>query len=344
MAYNNTTDIDISVDAYIAGNSAANVVWVMLVNLPALVLCLLSVLALCFSILDLKIKIALINILVSEISFVCALSVRLLGFLARSRMSTNQISCSFSSSGAIVSGVTHFSSITLYSIMVYVILKYGIKKFKYRYMILYIVVTWALALTLSTAPYFPGYVAVNNSLTMIGLCTDNARFVLFRAVTPVLPTLYVICLCVIITFSVLSYHYFKQNTIEGENADIKRAVAKNLVYFFVMAIIAFLTSILPVTTSRFRMILLRRSVLSVTLFNWFFVLLFSLSTVITPIVTITVFKPARRALKETFGKLCRYCRKHVTPECEREDDGGAGATPEEEREDDGITIASDIAV
>ena len=114
----NMTDLDIDVDVYITGNSVANVLWVVFLVLPALVLCLLCVLAICCSTLNLKIKIVLVDVLASEVTFLCASSVRLLGFLARFRVSTNQVSCSFSTSGGTISSMVRFSGILLYSILV----------------------------------------------------------------------------------------------------------------------------------------------------------------------------------------------------------------------------------
>ena len=184
--------------------------------------------------------------------------------------------------------------------------KYGIKKFKYSYMIPYIVVSWLVALGFSVIPYLPGFIA-NNAISMIGLCTSNTRFFLFRTVSPVILVLYFLCLCVTITFSVLSYLFFKRNTIEGGNADVKKAVAKTLIYFLVVAIVAFVSTVLPLVYSRIRLSLLGQSVLSIVLFNWFGAVLFSLPTLTTPIMTIILLNPVKRALKEIVGKFCSCC-------------------------------------
>ena len=173
-------------------------------------------------------------------------------------------------------------------------------------MIPYIVVSWLVALGFSVIPYLPGFIA-NNAISMIGLCTSNTRFFLFRTVSPVILVLYFLCLCVTITFSVLSYLFFKRNTIEGGNADVKKAVAKTLIYFLVVAIVAFVSTVLPLVYSRIRLSLLGQSVLSIVLFNWLGAVLFSLPTLTTPIMTIILLNPVKRALKEIVGKFCSCC-------------------------------------
>ena len=103
---NGTLDID--VNAFIAGHSTANVLLFLFVALPVLILCLICVCRLCFSSsLNLQVRV------VSEIVFWCAGIVQWLGFLARSRNSSRQISCSFSVSGVFVAAVVKYTGIAL---------------------------------------------------------------------------------------------------------------------------------------------------------------------------------------------------------------------------------------
>ena len=111
----------------------------------------------------------------------------------------------------------------------------------------------------------------------------------------------------IVTFSFLSYCFLKKNTIAGENAGVKRAVAKNLIYFLIVSILTFVTNVLPAGFSRIRSSLLDGSVLGFIVFNYFTLVLLMLSSVPTPIVTIVLLKPVRTALKEILAKLCSHC-------------------------------------
>ena len=304
MAFNITSVIDINLDAYITGNSVAIVAWFMFMALPALILCLLCMLALCFATVNLKIKIALMNVLVSEVALMVSLSVRQLGFLARSRIPTKKISCSSSISGTAFSGVVRFSAIALYSVMVYVILKYGVSRFKYRYMIPYNIVSWVIGFAFSAIPYLPGFIVKSSVSATIGLCAGNSEFFLFRAVAPAIPATYFVCLCVTVTFSALSYHFFKKNVIQGENASIKKAVAKNLIYYVVVAVVAFVANILIPVNSRIRSSLASQAVLYAVVFDWCSTLLFSLPTLATPVMTIALLEPVRTTLKVIIRKFC----------------------------------------
>lgn len=111
----------------------------------------------------------------------------------------------------------------------------------------------------------------------------------------------IIFVCVIIFFSILTYCYVRKNTLEG-NVEVKKAVSKILVYFFVAGLISFVNNILPSSFPFIKVALREKILLRVILFNYIFRLLLNAISITTPVAMIIILKPLRSAIKKMIWK------------------------------------------
>ena len=204
------------------------------------------------------------------------------------------------------------SGTSLYAILVYMYLKYGLAKLKWKVIVAYIAVSWVVALAVSTLPYIPTYGWFVNDL---GLCDLPRESVLHTSTSASAVALGFVHLVLIITFTVLTYCYIKKHTVE-DSVEVKKAVAKTLQYLMVSAIISFIYTIpsaLPNIRSSNTLAGLSL-IYRVALLYYMPVVLTSVLSAITPIVTIILLKPAREAMRNTCQKLiCNAGNNTVHP-------------------------------
>ena len=129
-----------------------------------------------------------------------------------------------------------------------------------------------------------------------GFCDIDSTSFIFYIHVALLVILMLICLCVIIIFCILTYCHMKKNILE-DNIDMKRAVARNLVYLLIASILYFIYNIIPSMFTVIRAALADKPVHSRISLN--------LGSIATPIVTL---KPLRTAIKAISSK-CVCCFK-----------------------------------
>lgn len=145
------------------------------------------------------------------------------------------------------------------------------------------------------------------------LCDSNSQTRFFGVPVALIMLEVVFFSCVMITFSILTCRYMKNNILES-NVEVKRAVAKSLVYLLVSSFFSFISHVLPVVHPIIRGAL-GSSVL--VLFLLFYVdrVLLKLVSIITPIASIIILKPLRLAMKQQLHKmLCSCCKSNVLNE------------------------------
>ena len=296
MALYNLTGIDL--DIFNAVNSAGYVFIFTAVVLPSLSLCVLTAVALFLAhSINWPLRIALINIFAGEITLWACYTVLYLGLPVRTYIPSETVTCQIFFSAAICAIVVSFSSIALYSIVVYIFIKYEVNKISLKVIFPIIGVIWVAALGVASAPYLSG-----NTLTNLGFCNFNAGLI---ALFPLF--VMVVSLVLIITFSILTFHFMKENVLE-ENVTVKRAVAKNLAYLAIAAVLYFLAFFLPISFSYIRDALADKNLVPVILVEYVFRVLLMLPAVATPIVAIITLKPVRTAMKVM---VCGCCaRRH----------------------------------
>lgn len=296
MAFNLTGT---NVELYFSVNAAVHAGIFTFMALPTFLLCLLCVVALFFAEeINWPMRVLIINILAAEMIYWVAFAFQILGFLPRVFIGGGEgnISCLISICLAIVSSLLKFSAVALYSIKVYIFVKYGTKTLKWTVIIPYIAISWLVFPAIGIVPIFDRFdVSVSN-----GFCISNLNSPLFQASIALTAIVITISLCIIFVFSLLTYCYIKKNTLE-DNVEIKKAVARNLYYFALASVFTLVYNIAPTASSPIRMALSDRVVATVVL-NQVFI---SLPSVVSPIMAIVILKPLRLAMKQGITKCCR---------------------------------------
>ncbi len=268
----NLTGIDKG--AYFIVSSVANIALFGISVLPPLLLCLLCVLALATtSGINLKIKVLLVNIFAAEICNWLGYTVYYLGFPARIVRLPGDYSCANFISLVSVATVQKYSASTLYAINVFIFIKYGEKKMKWYAIILFIAISWILAILYNILPYFRVFQIFNIN----GFCSSNPESDLIRVVVPAVVSLPAICMIIItVTFCILIFLYIKKNALE-DNVEVKKAVAKVLLYLAIFSVLSFVCNVIPpVINPRIRGALGDRNVISLIVINYVLRTIFSL--------------------------------------------------------------------
>ena len=298
MALLNLTGIDI--DLYFTVGSAVYGLLLFGIVIPALVLISIVVCAILLAKeLCGQMKALLINIFAGEVCIWLLLALFCIEFITDTQLDlTMDIFCGTIISLYFVGTLQISSGTSLYAIMVYMYIKYGLAKVKWKAIISYFIVSWVVALAVSTLPYIPTYGwFVNN-----GYCDVPVESVLHVSISAVIVVLGFVNLVLIITFTALTYCYIKKNTVE-DSVEVKKAVAKTLQYLMVSAIISFVytfPSALPNTRSTFSGI---NVIIQLVLLYHMPVAVNCVISAITPIVTIILLKPAREAMQNVCQKL-----------------------------------------
>lgn len=309
----NHSNSSFDIDLFHAANSAANVCLFFLAVLPGLVLSLLCVLALFLAqSLNWPLKISLINILAGEIWRWVGLSVLFLGYPGRvGRPAGTRESCLVFFGAVISASCQKFLAITLYAILVYSFIKHGVKTLKMRLILLFIVLSWLAAVGLGVLPYIPGFGARNND----GFCASGSpttsRVFLVGLVISML--ILIVCTFVTTVFSTLVFRYVWKNTID-ENANVKKAIVKNLVYLLISIALTSISHVVPSSFTSIRMVLVDDLVLQVVVVEYILRVSLNFGSIATPIVAIVVLKPVRLALKKILKKICVCYKRSPEPE------------------------------
>ena len=298
----NLTGLDI--DLYFTVGTAINCLLLFGIVLPSLTLIVVCVIAILLAKeLCGQMKALLINIFAGEVcNWLSGMAYNIMFIIVAQAGSRVAMLCSTSLSLYFVATLQISSGTSLYAIMVYIFIKYGVAKVKWWVIISYIAVFGVVALAAGTLPFIPTYGLLINEA---GFCAALEDSVLNRSISAVAVLLGFVHLVLIITFTALSHFYIKKNTMEG-SVDVKKSVAKTLKYLMVSAIISFVATVPPSLPINIRTTPAGNvNVIYLLAFQFFIpqVLLYAFST-ITPIVTIILLKPAREAMRDA-------CRRFV---------------------------------
>ena len=287
---------------------------------PALVLSILTTLALLLAgDMNKKIRTLLINIFVAEIVLCLRLSANFLAYPIRQLFDIGDTAlvslCRFQVSVGIIAVLSKVGSITLYAVMVYVFIKFGIKKVKWFILAIPIVVIWVISVGFCITAAVRPRDTSDNAVVFEGFCLENLesdevfesrrrQFLIQLIVGWMLQG--VVCGGIIITFSILTFHFMKKNlapTSEGP----KRAIAKSLLFLSIDALLSIFSGVVLPTISLLAApdpsdMDFERGFIQASVKDHIVELTLSLVTVYTPLVTIILLKPIRDALKQLVTK------------------------------------------
>ena len=182
---------------------------------------------------------------------------------------------------------TGLTSITLFSIMVYLFIKYGDSKLKWYIIISSITVSWIVFIIFG-AQFFIDSTAVSLSDGMYpcSLHKESKLFIPFVLFTDgIFLTLMLVFSCLTVCFV---RRRIQRDDESLENPQIMKAITKVQVYLLVASFMDAITYIFP---PFFPLLNLNAA---------------AIAPMLIPIVMIAFLKPVRDALKETKGRMCSF--------------------------------------
>ena len=288
---------------------------------PALVLSVLTTLAfLLAGDMNKKIRALLINIFVAEIVLCLRLSVNFLAYPIRQIFEiggTVLVSlCRLQISLGIIAVLAKVGSITLYAVMVYIFIKYNIKKVKWFILAMPIAATWVIAIGFCIPVAARPRDGANDIIIFDGFCLENLeseeefearrrQFTIQLVVGWLLQGVF--CGGIIITFCLLLLYFMKKTSVsEGS----KRAIAKNLLFLSADALLSIFVGVVLPTVSLLAApdpsnMDVRRGYIQASVQEQISTTILSLVSLYTPLVTIVLLKPVRDATRQLVVKCCQ---------------------------------------
>lgn len=215
--------------------------------IPLLILTLLCIMALFLArVINLKIRMLLINILAVEFLVWFAGAFFFLGYPKRDS-SRSLTSCRFINSLYIITGLQKYAAVSLFATVVYYFIKDGVDRIKWYFIVPVIAGSWGVSIGLGVMPYFEPFWSYSMDNVDFPFC-DNTQAPLGIAIFAPLTVGVLVCIVVITVFGVLTFCFIKKNTLQN-SVDVKRSIAKTLLYLLVVSIVALINLILPPSSS-----------------------------------------------------------------------------------------------
>lgn len=310
MSTFNLTALGFDQDLFFAINSSVNELFFLVLVLPATFLNVLCVMALLLAKnIKWQIKVVLINVFAADLILAITLLVLVLSYPIRAYLSHSQgldYLCSVLFGSIIISFQSNLTAVTYYAIVVYIYLRYGVRKLKWYVTALFISITWLVSILIGFSVIFNGG---PSAISSIGFCVPTPMQNLRLVALAVLLVIEVsVCLCVTITFVVLAYCYIKKNTLE-DNFAVKKAMVRTLLFHSMKMIVLVVRRVLAIIFPILILLLDGRArVIVYIAMNYSIILiLLCINLLVSPIVSLVILQPLREALKQFRKKLCSRC-------------------------------------
>ena len=302
MAFNLT---GVDEQLFFIGNTIANIGLFVITALPVIILCGVCVLALFFAKdINWPIRVLIINILSAEACPWLGLTLRFLAYAPRAKLRGALVICKVVLNFTITGATQKFFATALYAIMVYIFVCYGVKKLKWQIIIPCIALSWLYSILYGMVAYSNAFGIFESS----GFCDSNPGL-LFRITLYIGIVISVSLLCTTIVFGIMTYIYIKRNTLES-NVEVKKAVAKNLIYLSFAVIFSFIFNMVPATFPFIRAAFEDKGLLSLIVITYILRVFLNLPSALTPISAMITLKPIRLAMKQGIEKFCGCCRQN----------------------------------
>lgn len=240
---------------FFAANTAVQTTFFTIFTLPTFICCGVCLLALLFTKqINSKMRVLLLNIFGAEVFYLLGVTVLYLGYPIRAReIGVEFVSCLLVTGTLLVGFNANITATTLFAVMVYLFVKYGVKKLKWYIIVPFIAISWCIFVVLGLLASFN--VFDYNPKTVNGFCLlDPTEASILSVISVIAQNIFLVIACsaVIPTFSILSYRYMRNHSVD-ENIAIKRAVSKLLLYLSIRMIIIVLQYLVYIPFIYFRL-------------------------------------------------------------------------------------------
>ncbi len=291
MLFNITDTLE---EEFIIAYSALSTFLFFILVIPVLLICALCVLTIAGSnYLDGKVRAFLYNIFAIEICNWVAFAIFFVSFPVPSQENTDEsTTCSIIISMFITATLQNISTVTVFTVMVFVYLKFGIPGLKQNVIMSCIGVSWMATLSTSMTPYIFGYRDINHS----GFCEVNQDSEWHETY------FFAACVQVGICMSIIAVFIFMimlKTTATIREEGIRKMFIKLIILLVVIAIFRFNINILPfrIPTGENRLYLPEHQVIATSVIFLLRVVV-NLPSLVVPIGIVVYYKPSDNAVKQ----------------------------------------------
>ena len=284
-------------DLFAAINSTINLGQFLLLTLPAIILNVVCIVALLLAkTIKRKVRAAIINILAAEMFNLLGSTILYAGYPIR--VTNNDVLAASCPTGIAISifGLnSDLLGIAIYAIAVYIFIKYDIRKLKWSVLITFITISWAVCFIFSVALFF----LIGRNLQKVdnGFCVfDDQEINTAIIISQLSGALLVLAtVVVVVIFDILIFYYVRRN-VADENVQAKKAVVKILAYHSVK-MFGILSQFI-VGAVLFPLLSRVDSFIVAIAVEYILNILYSATSLLTPIMSLVLLQPLRDALKE----------------------------------------------
>ena len=256
-----------------------------------------------------KMRVLLINIFATQIiGDLLPDAIRYLGFPAD--IITHVVVCQIIFCLIFIGTLSSLCAITLFSIAVYIFIKYGNTKLKWQFVLPSITLSWIISMVFGASVFIDQGSLFLGEGFICSLRYDSTFYLPALVFTWIFEAA---LLTVIIVFSILTVCYIHKNTID-QDPQIKRAISRVLLFFLIGSLLNVVGNLFPSLIP----LIQRYSGLPEVVYLLLIILeiLFFIPQVITPIVMMIILKPLREALRQGQKKLiaCLKCKAQSSDE------------------------------
>ena len=297
MSFNNSSSLE---NVLMTLNSSVSII-LFILSIPTAILYGICIVALLSAKeVKLQMRILLINILMARFSG-RILPPAIVHLGAPANIIMDVIVCKIFYALVFTGYFTGLTSITLFSIMVYLFIKYGDSKLKWYIIISCIILSWIVSII------FGALVFIDSTAVILGDRLDTCF--LYEKSKILIPTASfilsaeVIFLTTMLVFCIVTVCFVRRRIQRDEesleNPQIMKAITKVQVYLLVVSFMDAITDVFPILFQ-----LLKSNIAATLILSNLIDILITIAPMLIPIVMIAFLKPLRDALKETKGRMC----------------------------------------
>ena len=301
---------------FYAVNSSIQAGMFLTLVLPTLIICMLCLLALLSTkTINWQMKTLLINIFIAQIGSSLASSMLYLGYPQRALgMAAEDYFCRFIISAFITNSLAKTTAITIYAVMVYTFVKYGICSIQQYMVVSSIIIAWMISICMGILPYLDVFGVTDDT----GFCESLPYSKLYMIPSGVVVLLELTaCTTLTLIFSSITYYHVKKNTLE-DSEDLRLAIAYHVFFVLVASIFSSINNVIPVIFPILQSTpMMNRTNKDKLVMDYTMQAIYDLSSLLLPISAILLLKPVQISLQMMFKKCTTVCasKYHRTFNC-----------------------------
>ncbi len=293
MSFNNSSSFE---NVLVTLDSSVNII-LFIFSIPTAILYGICIVALLSAKgVKLQMRILLINILMARFSG-AILPPAIVHLGAPANIITDVIVCKIVFALVFMGHLTGLTSITLFSIMIYLFIKYGDSKLKWYIIIPSIIMSWIVSI------FYGAQIFIDSTAIILadGRCL-YVKSIFLISIVALIWLAEAIFLTIMLIFCILTVRFVRRRIQRDDeslgNPQVMKAITKVQVYLLVGSFIDAIYYLIPSFYP-----LLKSNTVGTAILSNFIDILITTTPIFVPVVMIVMLKPVRDALKETKRKL-----------------------------------------